>query len=390
MIVNTETYLGGLISVKNRSAERTVVCFSGPVAGDRYHFYRSFDDADVNVVFVKESVAGWFQYGLPGADGYKGLKDFLSSLISSIGGKELYCFGASMGGYAALLYGSLLNAKRVLTFGPRTYVHPTYITNSKLVERNGINEDIQKIFPLIKDYVSSGGEIINVCGSDEWLDLFHVARLEKLASVRNLTVPNAGHNVGAWLKEQGELNHFMVDSLLTGDTSSLDPIQNYHLNIINLRNSIVGFVKKYNNKNLLLAYQVIKEILDSYPVWDVALQKASLVATDLGMYDEALLYSDKQKLLNPSLLKGFFTRGRLMVCLGNWPEAIECLLATLNARPTLGSPLTIRCVHRCLAFSYLNIGDEASYLEYRNLAYSGISSDVVDMSTLDLSAVIKM
>ena len=129
--MNQTSYLDGLIHVKNKGADVSILCFSGPVSGDRFHFFRSFDDVDVNVIYVKESIPGWFQYGLPGAEGYLGLKLFLESLLKELGSKKLYCFGASMGGYGALLYGTLLDAKRILTFGARSYIHSNFVTNSR-------------------------------------------------------------------------------------------------------------------------------------------------------------------------------------------------------------------------------------------------------------------
>ncbi|MEY8198844.1 MAG: hypothetical protein RPS47_06350 [Colwellia sp.] len=52
---------------------------------------------------------------------------------------------------------------------------------------------------MIKEYISIGGSIINVCGEDEWLGIFHLSRMSKLGNVKSYTVPNAGHNIGAWL-----------------------------------------------------------------------------------------------------------------------------------------------------------------------------------------------
>ena len=91
--MSDKTYLNGLVYVKDRASKKTVICFSGPVSGERYQFFRSFDSEDVNVVYVKEHNAGWFQYGLPGAEGIEGLKDYLLNILNQLGTKEVYCFG---------------------------------------------------------------------------------------------------------------------------------------------------------------------------------------------------------------------------------------------------------------------------------------------------------
>ena len=69
----------------------------------------------------------------------------------------------------------------------------------KLLPARGSNGAISQLYPLIKEYISIGGSIINVCGEDEWLGIFHLSRMSKLGNVKSYTVPNAGHNIGAWL-----------------------------------------------------------------------------------------------------------------------------------------------------------------------------------------------
>ena len=379
-----EVFLNGLVNVRDNSSDITVLCFSGPMSGERFPFFRSFDSMNVNTVFVKEHSAGWFQYGLPEAEGHAGLLSFLKDLLGSLNTKKLYCFGSSMGGYAALLYGSLLNATRILTFGARTYVHPTYITNSKIIQDKGANKDIQRIFSLVRDYARSGGGVINVCGEDEWLDVFHIARLTDIENITNLTVLNAGHNVGAWLKEYGILNDFLVAALINGNIEKIIPLQGFLFENIKARNLVVEYIKKYKNQDYTSAQSVVAEAIELYPTWAIAFQKAVLVAMHLKQYEKALEYSNMQLKLDSNLIKGAYSRGRLMICLGRWDEAIDLLKLTLNTKPTLGSPLAIRCVNRCLAYAFNKNGDVAMAQQYFDSAFDGLKTKLTDANELSL------
>ncbi|WP_283789622.1 hypothetical protein QNI23_003820 [Bermanella sp. WJH001] len=381
--MNQKSYLNGLVCVKDKGSEISVLCFSGPVPGERFHFYRSFDQEHVNVIYVKESLPGWFQNGLPGARSYVGLKEFLIDLIDGLGSKKLYCFGASMGGYAALLYGALLKAERILTFGARTYIHPNFITNSRIIANKGATESIKRLYPIIQDYVNTGGLIINVCGEDEWLDIFHLSRLSKLDGVKSYTLPNAGHNVGAWLKAHYYLDEFLVQGLLYGNCEIIEPLNSFIFSNTKALDCVVEFIKKYHSGDLNACKNVLDHLNELFPLWSLGHFHRALVAAESGEIELSIKSNQKSLQLDPSSLKSLYLSGKLNMQSSRWVEAVRIFQDVVTKKPTLDRPIVLRKAYYGLAYSLQMVSnhDEAlKYLELGNNVIPGKQTEIDDLS----------
>lgn len=84
-------------------------------------------------LFYIDEHQNWYQ------DGIKGITTSVDETVAHIekklkGYTRIICIGSSSGGYAAILFGSLLNADSVLTFNAQTYLNrPNFITNLRFV-----------------------------------------------------------------------------------------------------------------------------------------------------------------------------------------------------------------------------------------------------------------
>ena len=99
-----------------------LIVFSGAnVKKGSFNYFNSFKNSEYNVIFLNDDISRYYQSGIQelGGDLYSTI-NALNTIIHETGceSPDIYTFGCSMGGYAALLYGALLNARSVLAFSP--------------------------------------------------------------------------------------------------------------------------------------------------------------------------------------------------------------------------------------------------------------------------------
>ncbi|MHC5544551.1 hypothetical protein ACYOEI_40490, partial [Singulisphaera rosea] len=145
----------------------------------------------------------------------------------SIGPSEVITIGQSMGGYAAVLFGMLLNADRIVAFGPLSHLDPAE------AERYGDRRFLPVMQQLRDDPPKSGysdlvelGKALDYRGDlhvlfgthpgiDDGvsgnLDALHAFRLARLPHVTLHPYPQSVHAVIQWL-----IDNKQIDDLLAG------------------------------------------------------------------------------------------------------------------------------------------------------------------------------
>ncbi|MCZ7671302.1 MAG: hypothetical protein M5U34_31295 [Chloroflexi bacterium] len=90
-----------------------------------FEFLRSTQSLDAKRIYIRDPYQLWYQKGLPGmADSLDGCLPHLQKLITTQSVHKTVVCGNSMGGYAAILFGALLNADEVHAFSPKTFITP--------------------------------------------------------------------------------------------------------------------------------------------------------------------------------------------------------------------------------------------------------------------------
>jgi hypothetical protein len=90
-----------------------------------FEFRRIARDLPVNLLRLRDNHQLWFQAGIPGVSANPAeTARFIQSQIYAINPTRLVAVGSSMGGYAALLFGTLLGFDEVHAFSPKTFLHP--------------------------------------------------------------------------------------------------------------------------------------------------------------------------------------------------------------------------------------------------------------------------
>ena len=89
----------------------------------RWVLYGDTIDLPVKRLFIRDVHSVWYQHGVPGfGDRIDQVAATIRALIEPEGIERLVVAGPSAGGYAALLFGTLLEADVVLSFSPQAFV----------------------------------------------------------------------------------------------------------------------------------------------------------------------------------------------------------------------------------------------------------------------------
>jgi len=116
------------VLIEDRDSSRTIIAFggvNGRLGMPPFEWQKITENLDANIVFIRDIEQAWYQRLL----GKRYLSRNELSLIDPrlgaiISGRQTITLGNSMGGYAAIAFGSLLGANLILGFSPQTFIDP--------------------------------------------------------------------------------------------------------------------------------------------------------------------------------------------------------------------------------------------------------------------------
>lgn len=180
-----------------------------------FEFYTSAKIIEENKIFFRDFSQAWYQHGLPGVGNtFASIGGFIERKIAELEPEEVFFVGNSMGGYAAILFASLLGKGTAIAFAPQTFVSPLkrlrhrerrwskQITKMQL--RTALKPHVWDLKPWLKTRQTDADIEIYVA-EDSRLDYLHAAHLQHLESVQIHTFPVGGHNLVKQLRDEGAL-----------------------------------------------------------------------------------------------------------------------------------------------------------------------------------------
>jgi hypothetical protein len=217
------------ISVKpdlRGDARTLLVTFGGLGAlgrGPGFEFETTARTLPVKRLFVTDPEQAWYHRGgAPGA----AIADVAHSISELLAGREverLVTIGNSAGGYAALIFGTLLAADAVISFAPQTVLDPEVLAKMgdhrwdglllPLAARGALEEqwlDLRTALPPRRRrdtrYKVYFDETI------VW-DRLHAERLRELEGVRFYRFGRGGHRLVRGLRDSGALTRLLTETL---------------------------------------------------------------------------------------------------------------------------------------------------------------------------------
>jgi len=93
--------------------------------GARFALLKSTSEFSVKKLYVRDPRFAWYHQGLPETgESIRDVALFLQKKIKEQDAQRVVMTGGSMGGYAALLFGWLVEAEQVQAFNPVTFISP--------------------------------------------------------------------------------------------------------------------------------------------------------------------------------------------------------------------------------------------------------------------------
>lgn len=105
------------------------IFFGGIAAGiamPRFEFYHASEIIEESKIFIRDLYQCWYQNGLPGISrDIHSTAQYVRDQIGRIEPDRVFLVGNSMGGYAAILFATMLRIGEVIAFAPQTFISPS-------------------------------------------------------------------------------------------------------------------------------------------------------------------------------------------------------------------------------------------------------------------------
>lgn len=185
-----------------------------------FEFFRVLQDIPVKKLFLRDHRQAWYLRGVPSVGrSVLEIASWLRAEQHREGVTDVVAAGNSMGGFAALLYGPMLGATRVLAFSPQTFVSPRLLWRhrdrrwkwNRLRAWLGGQSKYFDLRPILEAHPQTQCDI-HYC-SKHRLDALHARHLEGLPHVRLHPSEEGGHRLIKTLRDNGSLRTILTQSL---------------------------------------------------------------------------------------------------------------------------------------------------------------------------------
>ena len=206
------------------NSDRLLIFFGGVqgfTAIPPFEFLNLTRDIPAKKIFVRDLEQSWYQMGLRGiASDVDGLTAYFRDVIRSQSVRRVVTVGNSMGGYASLLFGALLNVDAVLAFSPRTYLSfgkslltldfrwRRQVAKARRANKNPIYLDLRRV---MQTTVRKGTYHLHY-SADDFRDTLHALNMRG-TGVDLVRHPQGGHVLVKHLRDSGELKRALEKAL---------------------------------------------------------------------------------------------------------------------------------------------------------------------------------
>jgi hypothetical protein len=154
---------------------------------DCFDLFKTLQAFDVNKLFLRDRSYAYYQNGVDasGADSVEGLAGLIRQHIVDRGVGRSVFVGASLGAYAALLYGFLCDATEVHAFAPQTLLCSRGIMDGRWPSLNALLERMPRTYFDLEKVLCDGGDTVYHVYYDDLCDL-DVAHADRLCGLRRV------------------------------------------------------------------------------------------------------------------------------------------------------------------------------------------------------------
>ena len=220
-IIEDETYYQ---LIKHPDSKKLLVIFSSlDTKSPKFTFWKMAQSLECNCLFFNSPMTHWYRTGIIGIpNGIKGTCEKIADIRKNLNIEEMIFFGVSMGGYGAILYGSLTKADHVIVFS----VEPLLgLPGGKTeVTRN----HLQPIYPDLR--VLDIPKTTLIYGEMDIPDSIGAFLLsQSCKNIKIFRLPYAEHDVANSLNYRNELKP-LLESLINNESINIHSLKSGAIN----------------------------------------------------------------------------------------------------------------------------------------------------------------
>lgn len=318
----------------------------------RFSLQQTVTAIGASAVLMNTVPRSYYADGIPGlGDGIDATAATLRRIVAEVKPRAVVTLGISMGGYAALLFGALLPADRILAFSPESRLLLPGSRSSAVLRRRSPPTYLD-VLPLLGN--APGTQLALYFGETELHDVYAAWRLRELPGAHLYSVQGAGHEAGRWFAERGLLrgliDGYVHRATLLEDFPQRGSVLN-HGTAIELVMTGNGLL--LNNKPEQAAEALLRATRLA-PGFDLAYQQLGMALTAAGRMREALEAHRCASELSPESTIYRLHFGRALLESGDLAAAETVLHEVAEAEPRWAS------VHHALGMAAERRGDRAA------------------------------
>jgi pimeloyl-ACP methyl ester carboxylesterase len=189
-----------------------------------FEFFSLTGSMPVKRLFIRDLRQAWYHRGIPGhGSNIPELAESLGRILAREQVDRLVVAGTSAGGYAALVFGTLLGADEVLCFAPQTILDLDILADMNdhrwderlggLAAAGGVDARFADLRQVLGGARRADTDYRIYFARSLPADRLHAERLADLRGVRLYRFGHSNHNVARSLRETGALEHVLADAL---------------------------------------------------------------------------------------------------------------------------------------------------------------------------------
>lgn len=222
---NTKQKRASIIKDIKKDRDILMIAFGGIRGGfgiPTFEFFNVAEKYNINKMFIRDLNQLWYHKGLKGlTENIDTTIDLLRNEIKNTNSKRVFTIGNSMGGYASLLFGALIDEINYsIAFSPQISMCPEFRENiedfrweypSKALYVNGV---LNKKYTSIDNIVNKSNKPIDIYYSTKnKRDMSHINLLNKKDNLF-LIKDKGGHNLVKNFRNSGQLDSIIINAIL--------------------------------------------------------------------------------------------------------------------------------------------------------------------------------
>jgi tetratricopeptide (TPR) repeat protein len=316
--------------IEDKNSDKLVVFFSAAHAPS-FNGYRMMQEYAVNKLFIRDPTRSWYGRKIDGfVDGPDELKDEIKKITYKFKSENIIFMGGSMGGYAAILFGVLLEVGSIVAFGPQM------ILNGKLprVPKDGEKLKYHNLYHLLTKK-SPESKVDIWLGTEDLVDVYNISDCKLISDVNIFPIKHSPHNVLFYLKQNNLLKQIISSYIIKTNVPPEVEMEKIFFddNFTNVVKEIVEVF--YINNNMQLVEEKLNFLMNSGYKYGAILLWMGKCYSVLKKTNLSKQYLKESLKYNPDFGKAYFELGLLYMYTKDFKEAEQYFRQAITACSTI-------------------------------------------------------